>query len=351
MTNNTMCRKWQITQNNPLKFDMDHGQIKEKLKAFKNMLYYCMADEIGENGTPHTHIFIICANGVRFSTVKNRFPDAHIEMARGSNNDNVRYIKKEGEKYAEKKETSVPGTFEESGELPPDRQGQRTDLDTLYDVIRSGSNIGEILDDYPEYLLKIDKVEKAIDTLNARKYKTELREVNVSYVYGCPRSGKTSYFFGNKYDFNECYRVSSYEHPFDSYAGEKVLILDEFRSSIKLEFMLNIMDRYPLQLPSRYNNKWASFNEVVIISNMPLMSQYSHIQKSDSITKDMQFQAFLKRINQVYVFNDPETREYEFCGNMEEYIKNYKDNGSRRAVANVQITLNDYINENEEIPF
>lgn len=350
MTTNTQCRKWQITQNNPEKYGITHETLKATMEQFTNCLYYCMADEIGEKGTPHTHLFFVCANGVRFSTVKNRFPDAHIEMARGTNSDNKKYILKEGDKYKDKKETSVEGTFEEWGELPIDRQGQRTDLDNLYDVIKTGANIEEIIEDYPEYLLKIDKVQKAIDTMNAKKFKTELRDVHVTYVYGCPRSGKTSYFYGKKFDFNECYRISSYEHPFDSYSGEKVLILDEFRSSLKLEFMLNVMDRYPLQLPSRYNNKWASFNEVIIISNMPLMQQYSNVQKSDNLLKDAQFKAFLSRINLVFVFNDIDTHEFEFCGTVEKYMQEYNDFGAKRPKPIRQITIQNYF-EQEEIPF
>lgn len=350
MNNNTQCRKWQITQNNPNDFELDHNKIKEILGEFKNMVYYCMCDEIGENNTYHTHIFFYTANGVRFSTVKNRFPKAHIEMARGTNKENRNYVRKEGEKYKDKKETNLETTFEEWGELPIDRQGARTDLDNLYDVIKTGANIGEILEDYPEYLLKIDKVQKAIDTINAKQYKTTLRKVTVNYVYGCPRSGKTSHFFGGLFDYSECYRVSSYEHPFDNYSGEKILILDEFRSSFKLEFMLNIMDVYPLQLPSRYNNKWASFEEVYIISNMPLMQQYQNIQKSDSKTKDMQFHAFLKRIKYVWVFNDPKTREVEFCGSLEDYIKLYNDFGKKREQPIKQFSFADYI-PNEEIPF
>jgi hypothetical protein len=40
-----------------------------------------MCDEIGENGTYHTHVYIALANGVRFNTLKNKFPSAHFELA------------------------------------------------------------------------------------------------------------------------------------------------------------------------------------------------------------------------------------------------------------------------------
>ena len=60
---------------------------------------------------------------MRFSTIKGRFPTAHIEKAYGSTKDNRDYIRKEG-RWAEtdKAETSVAGTFEEWGNLPAEVQ-------------------------------------------------------------------------------------------------------------------------------------------------------------------------------------------------------------------------------------
>lgn len=346
MNNETMCRRWQLTINNPNDYGFDHQRIKEILCEFKSLTYYCMCDEQGT--THHTHIYFVCANGVRFRTVQERFEKkAHIEYPRGTHKQNRDYITKENPKYLEKAETKIDGTFEEWGELPPDRQGQRTDLDALYDVIASGSTVEQIVSDYPEYIMQIDKIQKAIDVVNSKRNKTQLRDVWVNYVYGVPRSGKTSFWYGGRYDYSEVYRISNYNNPWDNYQSEKVVILDEFRSSLPLEFMLNVMDRYPLQLPSRYNNKWASFTEVIIISNMPLYSQYSHIQKSDQITKDLQFKAFLDRINTVWVFNDTETYQPEFFGTLEKYNEKYDKLGYKKISKDIQLSLN----LQEEIPF
>ena len=50
------ARGWQITINNPKDKDMGHDKIKEVLKAIPSMVYWCMCDEVGEQGTEHTHI-------------------------------------------------------------------------------------------------------------------------------------------------------------------------------------------------------------------------------------------------------------------------------------------------------
>ena len=58
MEKDTQSRKWQITINNPLEKGFTHDRIKEILSSLK-LVYWCMADEIGENGTYHTHIYIL----------------------------------------------------------------------------------------------------------------------------------------------------------------------------------------------------------------------------------------------------------------------------------------------------
>lgn len=90
-----------------------NAAIREILRRF-SPAYSCMADEIATTGTYHTHIFLYSPSPMRFSTIKGRFPTAHIEKAYGSAKDNRDYIRKEG-RWAEtdKAETSVADTFEE----------------------------------------------------------------------------------------------------------------------------------------------------------------------------------------------------------------------------------------------
>lgn len=105
--NNSQSRKWTLTINNPKTVGLSHEVIVEKLKLFCPR-YYCLADEIATTGTPHTHIFLLADSPIRFSTLKGRFPLAHIEKALGSAQENRAYIRKEG-KWAnsDKAETSI----------------------------------------------------------------------------------------------------------------------------------------------------------------------------------------------------------------------------------------------------
>ena len=73
---NSASRKWQLTFNNPQEHGWTHDKIRETLRSFKSMAYWCMADEIGaEEKTPHTHLFInLSPSNCRFSSLKNKFP-------------------------------------------------------------------------------------------------------------------------------------------------------------------------------------------------------------------------------------------------------------------------------------
>ena len=95
MNNDTRCRKYNITINNPVEHGYSHEKIKRILST-SNYIYFCMCDEIGSEKTYHTHIYVCFENAVHFSTLKKRFPTAHIEQVKGSSQENRDYIRKEG---------------------------------------------------------------------------------------------------------------------------------------------------------------------------------------------------------------------------------------------------------------
>ena len=102
--------------------------------------------------------------------------------------------------------------------------------------------------------------------------KRELK--NIVYLYGKPRTGKTSYIY-DKHSPAEFYRVSNYKNPFDNYGYQKILVLDEYDSQLDIEFANNLLDRFPCELPCRFYNKWAGWDTVYIISNISIDEQYT----------------------------------------------------------------------------
>ena len=292
-------RKYLLTINNPIEKGLDHENIKIKIKSLKGLIYYCMCDEIGlEEKTPHTHVYIYYKNPKRFSTLKNIFPEAHIDIARGTSKENRNYCRKEG-KYLddEKKDTNLIDTFEEEGDLPDDdNQGKHTEIEKIVELIENGYKVSEIIRELPKYALRINQIKSLYNEINQEKFKSILREdMEVIYVYGPTGSGKTSWIT-SKYGLDNISLINCNDNnAFDKYDGEEILVLDEFNSSFPITSMNQYLDIYPTELKARYNNKIAMYNKVIIISNLPLYEQYFNIQSE----KNELYKAFCRRIHKV----------------------------------------------------
>ena len=309
MTNDSQSRKWQITINNPVEKGFTHSKLKEMLSGMKSVIYWCMADEIGENGTYHTHIYIQGRGGINFSTIKKRFDGGHFEMAKGTALQNKDYVAKTGKwEKDKKKETQVPDTFEEWGDLPVERQGARNDLADIYSMVKQGLSNFEIIEQVPDIMFQLDKLEVVRQTIRDAEFSEKWRDLQVEYLYGDTGTGKTRSIM-DFYGYKNVYRVTDYKHPFDGYMGQDVILFEEFRSSISLGDMLKYLDGYPVVLPCRYANRQACFTKVYICTNIPLNQQYVDVQRSS--IED--FMAFLRRINVVKQFKHEGILVYEIA--------------------------------------
>ena len=283
MGNNTQARRYILTINNPTQTDEELCTYIQGLEHFK----YCMFQrEIGhEKGTEHIQMFLVFTVGKWFSTVKTYFPEAHIEKAQGSN--------VQCRDYCSKEDTRISGPYE-LGEFAEQRS--RTDLATIVELATSGATDSDIQKLFPsQYLLHIDKIHKVREQQRYDENKKNERKVIVTYIYGPPGCGKTR-FIVDKYGYGNFYRMTNYrKNCFDFYDNEKVIVFDEFDSSLPITEMLNYLDVYPVQLPCRYSNKMANYDEVYIISNLKLSEQYQNIQNE----KPTQFQALLRRIHKI----------------------------------------------------
>lgn len=298
----TQSRKYQLTINNPQEHGLDHEAVKKALEQLTALEYYCLADEIGlETQTPHTHVFVVLRNSTRFSRIKKLFPEAHIEAARGTVQENRAYVGKCGKwSEDEKADTRVPDTFEEWGEIPEEPgQGARSDIAELYSKIKAGMSNAEIMAANPDSAKHIHLMDKIRQDILEALYREQWRDVEVTYIFGPTATGKTRGVM-EAHGYSSVYRVTDYSHPFDRYAQEPVLCLDEFRSSLLIGDMLDYLDGYPLALPARYANRQACYERVYIISNIDLREQYPNVQTNEPAT----WKAFLRRIHHVIEYRE-----------------------------------------------
>lgn len=310
----TQGRKWQLTINNPLnkKQNYTHEAIKQLLISMKSLEYFCMSDELAN--THHTHIYVLFRSPVRFSTLKNRFSEAHIEKAYGTSVQNREYVFKEG-KWAEdkKKETNLADTHEEWGELPQERQGSRNDYAELYEMIIGGMSNYEILEEQPDFIGQIERIDKVRQVIQEEEYKDTFRILETTYIFGETNAGKTRSVM-DRYGYANVFRVTNYKNPFDQYKGQDIIMFEEFRDSLPINDMLKYLDGYPVMLPCRYADKVACFTKAFIVSNTGLLDQYKQIQSEEPRT----WLAFLRRIKTVQKFENGKVEIYT----MQEYLQN-----------------------------
>ncbi len=169
MSAKKQSRKWNLTINNPKEKGWTHEKLNTTLQSIASMTYYCFGDEIGKEEVFHTHIYFVAKNPKSFITVKNFFPEAHIESPDGTSQQNRDYVFKDGDKFHKDPDTGEydytdsqgkkhNGTHYDSsnvewGELPQERPGTRTDIADLYEMIKDGYTNVEIMEVNPKYMM------------------------------------------------------------------------------------------------------------------------------------------------------------------------------------------------------
>lgn len=222
-------------------------------------------------------------------------PDAHLEKTRRVG---------AATRYCSKSETRQAGpwwsseNFHESSiqKAKASGSGAVGDRMLLADAVDGGMTPQEIaLDERLRLLLTPSNrgfVEQIWTAQKAKKWSSEDREVEVIFIWGPTGVGKTR-SVRDAVPPEKLYAATlSGRDPFGMYAFEPVLLLDEFRGDFPLAELLQLLDRYPVQLDRRYENSWAAWTKVYICSNWPLEDLYRSSPAADRA-------ALRRRINKI----------------------------------------------------
>lgn len=283
------ARRFSITINNPTQSDLE---IKEYIESLEHIKYFIFQREKGhETGTEHIQGFIVFSIAKRFSTIKQYFPTAHIEKCKGSNT--------QCRDYCSKTDTRIAGPYE-YGQFAEERA--RTDYKEFLELAQGGISDTELSNLFPTlYMKHIGNLEKIRESFRHDKYCDLIRDVDVTYIYGPPRTGKT-YSVVKEYGLRNIHLIRIYgTGMFDSYSGQDVMVFDEFNSQVKITEMNAYLDRYAVELKARFYNRQASYTKVYIIANIPLSAQYKEEQE-DSVKKEI-YTAFCERIKTIIRFD------------------------------------------------
>lgn len=291
---NTQARDWCFTVNNPVQSEQEFLTYLKTLPDLRYVVF--QREKAPETGTEHYQGYFEFTQQKWFTTIKKYLSEkaigvaAHIEARRGK--------RTQARTYCMDEETRISPQYYEYGEFIED--GERTDLTDIMHDIENNMSFYDLSKKHGDRFIRVMKWAKEFRQAHLEnKYKRIFRDMKVYYIYGSAGCGKTSYVF-NKHGYDDVYRTTNYEFGWiDDYNGEKILFLDEFRSSFKISEILDYLDGQPIRIRGRHYNRVACYDTVYIVSNLSLKEQYTNIQQSEPKT----WAAFLRRITAVYNFD------------------------------------------------
>lgn len=213
-------RAWCFTLNNYTLPEYEH------IKTLK-FKYLVVGREVGASGTPHLQGYIYFQNAISFNSLKMKLPNAHIEAARGTPEENRAYCTKDGD-------------FSEDGELP--KQGKRSDLESVYNDIKDKKEIKEIANNNPTCYIRYHN---GIEKLVRLNYEKRSEPPLVYWFYGDTGTGKsrTAYEMAN----GDSYTKDNSKW-WNGYEQQKTIIIDDIDLNTWEERdLLQLLDRYPYQ--------------------------------------------------------------------------------------------------------
>lgn len=266
--------------------------IKQTQYALSTADYGIMGYEIAPTtGTQHLQCYGYWKNKMSFKRLCEHIPRASCRLALGSAKQNQVYYSKEGK-------------YEEFGTLT--QQGERTDIEEFRDAILSGMDEEDLLMQFAGCMARYDRFYQRCRNIVLKKQAKLMIQPEVIVIEGDTGTGKTHTVYAEN-DINDVYKVevgdgSSGSVFWDSYSGEKVILIDDFHSNLKLDYMLRLLDKYPMKLNIKGGHTWKCAEKIYITTNVELDRWYPncHVRHRN---------ALLRRITKHLVLRDPQAQD------------------------------------------
>lgn len=265
--------------------------------------------ETGENGTPHIQASWSLKNAKTFSAMKKTLGSDrwHFEECKGTHYQAYSYCLKGTQSKDEWKSEGVGGAnyglglekIRVVGEAPEEEGKSQNQWDDIRLMIEEGLSDYEIAQVYPMEAIRCKTAIRGYRLMYERMH-ASWRDIEVIYIWGATGTGKTR-SVTQKYGYPNVFRVTDYtKGAFDMYDGQDVILFEEFRSSFRLEKMLNYLDGHPVELECRYANQLMKATKFFIVTNIPLSEQYPKFHDGfQSEGKENSWKAFNRRIDAV----------------------------------------------------
>lgn len=263
MTGNTVpslskmpsAKGWVFTVNN---YKEHHCEAIMRMNIGDDVTGIVVGKEVGEQGTPHLQGAIGFSSRKTLKQLVEMFPGAHVEVMRGTWQQNVVYCTKQN------------NVLRREGTGP--QQGERSDLETIYGLIKSGSSLDVIMDTFPSQYMRYSRaIEQCYDRVH-RLDRKKKEPVQVVWIYGESGSGKS--WITDEYAEDclaEGKTVFTWEADgdwWDGYDGEEVIIMNEFKGDLSYTRMLKLCDVYTTKLRRRGRSPVLLKAKIIIINTL-----------------------------------------------------------------------------------
>jgi len=246
-------------------------------------------------GTPHLQGAMILSKQMSHSALKT-FLGSRVNFRRmdGEPQDSDVYCSKQD-----------PNPFVK-GTLP--RQGKRNDIHNAVERVRAGATLRDLAADADVgSAIAVVKFSKGLTVLRSALAPRRDSPPLVFWCYGPTGTGKTRACFSNGSDMfgtDGVWLSSGTLQWFDGYDGQPVAIFDDFRpKDISFNFLLRILDRYPVQVP--FKGGFANWNPKVIFITAPKSPSSLFAVRKEHCPEDIR--QLERRITACYDFDDDVT--------------------------------------------
>jgi hypothetical protein len=219
---------------------------------------------------PHCQGYVVFTNRIRFAGLKKIEKTTHWEYRSGNHREAMEYCLQE--------EKRIPDTDIFMVGEEPVEQGTRTDLLNIKTMVMQGKKEKDIAQEYfTTWTRNYRAIREFIKMMN---YKEREWMPTVICYWGPTGTGKSR----KAHEDNKgAYRKSSGNKWWDGYDNHECVILDDFRGTwFPLDYLLQLLDRYPMIVESK--GGFVSFlpKKIVITSNVDPKDWYNHLEGWDN---------------------------------------------------------------------
>lgn len=242
-------RTWCLTLNNYT----DEELLALQAWCVDHTVYHILGREVGESGTKHIQGYIRRKSACTLSVLKKTNERAHWEVAKGTDAQNQKYCSKEND-------------YIEGGELPTG-QGARTDQRRVWDSIKEGEGLIDILEEHGDKALRMFNVVKSVKSMVTCKPRNWVMDVRI--YWGESGAGKSRAVW-DEFGVDNVYPKMPGKW-WDHYEGQDVVLIDDFdpgdRFGMTFDFYLKLLDRYPMFVEFKGGSCHFCSKVIIITSN------------------------------------------------------------------------------------